>query len=82
MSADLHLVVPGALNRHTGGSLYDARMMGELRALGWRIQVHELAGRFPGPDREAEAALDEALDPLTDDGDAAVVPMEPVFYLA
>jgi len=34
--------------------------------------------------RESEGfrALHETLDPLTDDGDAAVVPMEPVFYLA
>ncbi|MFO7858185.1 MAG: glycosyltransferase family 4 protein [Ectothiorhodospiraceae bacterium] len=66
MTAGLHVVVPGPLHRRTGGSLYDARMVTELRALGWRVQVHELAGSFPGPDDAAEAALEAALTAIPD----------------
>lgn len=66
MTADLHVVVPGALRRRTGGSLYDARMVAELRAQGWYVEVHELAGTFPGPDDDAEAALEAALAAVPD----------------
>jgi len=68
----IHLVVPGPLDRRTGGYLYDARIVRELRSAGYRVRVHELAGSFPDVDGEARAALDRALD-LVAPGDVAVV---------
>lgn len=58
----LGFLVPGALAQRTGGYLYDARMVRGLRERGWRVEVGELPGTFPGPDATAEAALDRALD--------------------
>jgi glycosyltransferase involved in cell wall biosynthesis len=70
--APLHLVVPGALEQRTGGYIYDSRICAGLRRIGWSVQVHELAGHFPGPDREAEQALDHTLRQLPD-GSAVVI---------
>ncbi len=61
MTRALHWVVPAPLHRRTGGSLYDARMIGELRALGHPVTVHEVAGAFPVAEPATEAALDAAL---------------------
>jgi glycosyltransferase involved in cell wall biosynthesis/SAM-dependent methyltransferase len=54
----LHLVVPGPLDQRTGGYLYDARMVRELRARGWDLAVHELEGTFP-PEPAREATPEE-----------------------
>jgi len=64
--APLHVVVPGSLEQRTGGYIYDSRICAGLRRMGWSVQVHELAGRFPGPDREAEQALEHTLRQLPD----------------
>ncbi len=61
---ELHLVVPGSLARHTGGSIYDARMAAALQRLGWRVTVHELDGRFPDADTTARRALAKALSKI------------------
>ena len=70
--APLHFMIPGPLEQRTGGYIYDSRICAGLRRMGWSVQVHELAGRFPGPDREAEQALDHALRQLPD-GSAVVI---------
>jgi glycosyltransferase involved in cell wall biosynthesis len=57
----LHLVVPGPLDQRTGGYIYDRRIVEGLRALGWTVQMHELAGRFPHADEMACAAAADAL---------------------
>ena len=57
----LHLVVPGPLDQRTGGYIYDRRIVEGLRALGWTVRVHELAGRFPHADKMACAAAADAL---------------------
>ena len=62
--AELHVVVPGPLDQLTGGYAYDARMVAGLRDLGWRIHVHNLAGRFPEPDASAREAMSAVLDSL------------------
>jgi glycosyltransferase involved in cell wall biosynthesis len=49
----LSLVVPGPLNQHTGGYVYDRRIAEGLRRLGWDVQVIELDGEFPNPSVEA-----------------------------
>jgi glycosyltransferase involved in cell wall biosynthesis len=63
---ELHLLVPGALDQLTGGYVYDAHMVAGLRELGWRVEVHNLAGRFPGPDAAATAAMNATLESLPD----------------
>jgi len=62
----LHVVVPGPLDQLTGGYVYDARMVAGLRELGWRVQVHSLAGRFPEPDETARDAMNATLGSLPD----------------
>jgi glycosyltransferase involved in cell wall biosynthesis len=62
----LHLVIPGPLDQRTGGYLYDARMVDELRRANWRVTIHSLAGRFPDPDRRAQASLEEVLTRVPD----------------
>ncbi len=57
MSDRVHWIVPGQLDQRTGGYIYDRRIIDGLRAQGWSVEVHELAGCFPQPDRTAiEAA--------------------------
>ena len=61
MSAAVQLVVPGPLGQRTGGYIYDRRMVEGLRALGWPVDVHELAGRFPIVNEVAIAAARQAV---------------------
>jgi len=60
----LDLLVPGPPDQRTGGYLYDARMMAELRASGWNARVHSLDGRFPDPDDTARSSLEAVLSAL------------------
>ena len=62
----LHLLVPGPLDQHTGGYVYDSRMATGLRRFGWTVDVHSLEGEFPDGDRRAEASLAETLAHLPD----------------
>ncbi len=66
------LALPGRLDRRTGGTIYDRRIVEGLRALGWRVTVHEMAGAYPGVDaaaRDAAAAVRAAAGrPLVVDG--------------
>ena len=57
MTSSLHLVVPGPIEQRTGGYIYDRRIVEGLRALGWTVRVHELAGRFPQPDAVAYGSM-------------------------
>ena len=62
MSAqELHFIVPGPLDQRTGGSLYDARIVEGLTALGWTVIAHGLDGSFPEGDACAEASLARTL---------------------
>ncbi len=66
VAADLHFIHPGAIDAPTGGSLYDKRMIEELRRIGWRVDLHELPGRFPVADAAARAAAAAALAGMPD----------------
>jgi glycosyltransferase involved in cell wall biosynthesis len=71
MTLSVQFVVPGPLDQRTGGYIYDRRIVDGLRALGWTVQVHELAGRFPQPDELARTAARDAVAQLS--GTLAVI---------
>ena len=64
--ADLTVLVPGSLERLTGGTLYDKRIVGGLRALGWTVDVHEIPGNFPAGDDTARRTAEHILAALGD----------------
>lgn len=61
MNQALTLIVPGDPEQRTGGYLYDARIVRELRDLGWRVDVVGLDGRFPDADKAAARSMAAAL---------------------
>jgi glycosyltransferase involved in cell wall biosynthesis len=62
MSPPLHFVVPGPIDQRTGGYIYDRRIVEGLRASGWTVVVHELAGSFPKVDETARRAAAHAVE--------------------
>ena len=64
MSHRLDFIVPGDPAQRTGGYLYDARIVEELRRIGWTVDVHGLPGRFPDADPTARDALHATLAAL------------------
>jgi glycosyltransferase involved in cell wall biosynthesis len=57
-----HFIVPGPLDQRTGGYIYDRRIVEGLRAAGWTVAVHELAGAFPKVDPAARRAAARAVE--------------------
>lgn len=53
--------VPGSLDQPTGGYAYDKRIIGELRALGWAIDVLDVGDGFPRPDAKARETANAVL---------------------
>ena len=64
------LIVPGHLDKPTGGYEYDRRMVEGLRARGWDVDVRELEESFPEP---TVAALDDAARQFAAMPDGALV---------
>ncbi len=62
----LHLLLPGSLADLTGGTGYDRRIVGGLRAQGHAVQVHRLDRGFPLPTPAALAAAELVLAGLPD----------------
>lgn len=60
------MIVPGDPGQRTGGYLYDAHLVSELRRLGREISVVGLDGRFPDGDHTAQEAMRGALQRLPD----------------
>ena len=64
MTHRLDFIVPGDPAQRTGGYLYDAHIVTELRRLGWTVAVHGLPGSFPEADASARDALERTLATL------------------
>src|SRR6059036_1776739 len=60
------VVVPGRIEARTGGYEYDRRIAAGLRALGWSVDIRELAGDFPCPGAGALAGAAGLLAELPD----------------
>lgn len=52
----LAFAVPGDLDTPTGGYAYDKRIIAELRAAGWQVDVIDIGAEFPYPSVDARAA--------------------------
>lgn len=59
--------VPGDLSTPTGGYAYDRRMIAELRALGWQIDIVDLGQGFPFPDGATRKMAHERLSAIPAD---------------
>lgn len=66
MRDTLFFLIPGELQSGTGGYLYDRRMIAELSALGWRIELRALDGSFPRPHGAALAHAARVLAEIPD----------------
>jgi glycosyltransferase involved in cell wall biosynthesis len=55
-------VVPGDLETPTGGYTYDRRVVGELRGMGWEIEVIDIGDHFPRPTWEQCAEAQRLLE--------------------
>jgi len=64
LSLELTLIVPGDPAQRTGGYLYDARIVSELKAQGWSVEVIGLDGQFPIVDSKAREHMDHTLENL------------------
>ncbi len=64
---ELHFIVAGDPSQRTGGYLYDAHIVTQLRRLGWQLTVNGLVGHFPTVDAQARQAMAAALSQLADD---------------
>lgn len=63
----VHVIVPGELTTRTGGFIYDRRIVAELMAQGWDVEVHELPPGWPRPDGHARATAARTLAAIPDD---------------
>jgi glycosyltransferase involved in cell wall biosynthesis len=57
-------VVPGDLATPTGGYAYDRRIIAELSALGWQMQVLDIGEGFPRPTAAARSAAHRSIAAL------------------
>jgi glycosyltransferase involved in cell wall biosynthesis len=71
----VHFVVPDGIDdpkRPSGGNAYDRRLSDGLRARGWDVPEHGVAGSWPEPDAPARAALEAVIAGLPDGAVALV----------
>ena len=70
--ADLTVLVPGSLERLTGGTLYDKRIVHGLRAFGWVVDVHEIPGKCAHGDDTTRRAAEHILYALPEEARVVV----------
>ncbi len=58
---------PGDLQTLTGGYIYDRRIVSELTALGWEVELLSLGSGFPFPDQETINKAEQLLSQVQDD---------------
>jgi glycosyltransferase involved in cell wall biosynthesis len=61
VKGDVVFAVPGDLDTPTGGYAYDKRMIAELRALGWQVEVLNIGAGFPHPTAATRAKAEALL---------------------
>ncbi len=59
-------LIPGSIDRPTGGSRYDRAIVNGLRERGVAVKVAELDGEFPAADQTAQQATKNALTAIPD----------------
>lgn len=57
-------LTPGSIEARTGGSIYNRRIVEGLTALGWPVEVIEVAGAFPHPSEADVAAVAQVISRL------------------
>ena len=62
----LHFIIKGELDQKTGGYIYDARIIQELRLLGWNITVYSTANSSPGEEGRVAEDLESILSGIED----------------
>lgn len=66
MSRLLVFAYPGDLSLKTGGYGYDRKIIAELNALGWSVELLPLGDGFPMPDETTLESAEHALSALSD----------------
>jgi glycosyltransferase involved in cell wall biosynthesis len=61
LAGELWFAIPGDIETRTGGTVYDKRVMAELRVAGWRVGHLEWPSSFPFPSPADEAAVTASL---------------------
>jgi glycosyltransferase involved in cell wall biosynthesis len=62
----LQFIHPGSIGQASGGTIYDRRVIELLRGMGWRVELHELPGRFPLVDAVTADAASALLAAIPD----------------
>jgi glycosyltransferase involved in cell wall biosynthesis len=68
--SSVHFVMPGGVDdpaAPSGGNTYDRRVSLDLRAFGWHVHKHAVAGTWPRPGGATRAELARLLSGLADD---------------
>jgi glycosyltransferase involved in cell wall biosynthesis len=66
LARELWFAIPGDIETRTGGTIYDKRVMAELRAAGWTVTHLEWPSSFPFPSPADEAEVAASLAALPD----------------
>lgn len=61
-------LVPGSIETPTGGYVYDRRVIGGLRHLGWTVELRQLDDSFPHPTSEALEHAAQVVAGISDGG--------------
>lgn len=67
LAADLFFAVPGDIETRTGGTIYDRRLLLELRRSGWSVEHLRWAANFPFPTPADVARAAQSLAACADD---------------